>query len=166
MPTGLLQYLPLLIVCVLLIRRTQRPRVIKPGRLWIRPAILLTAAGFYAFAASRSGPALHGADVVIISVTALVGIALGVVRAHSIKLTKHPQSGAIEATLTMWGLAVVFVWIGGRMILRQSGFVGATMPFGVLTDATMALAIGAVLAQAVVLHRRCRDLGQPGLLTS
>jgi hypothetical protein len=40
---ALLPYLPLLIVVVLMFRRTRRPRVIRPERLWIMPSIVILA---------------------------------------------------------------------------------------------------------------------------
>ncbi len=54
-----LPYLPVLIAVVLLIRRTQKPRVIRPAKLWIVPAILVVAVGFYTFGAVERGPPLH-----------------------------------------------------------------------------------------------------------
>jgi len=163
MPHNLAPYIPLIILCLVmfrLVRRTMRPRVLKPARLWIPPVILLAVASFYIFGAVESGATVSAVDVAIIAATALAGVALGALRAHSIKLTKHPQTGDIEATLTVWGLAVVVIWIGGRYLLRQSGFAGATTPFGVFTDAAMALAVGTVVAQAVVLSRRCQALSR------
>jgi hypothetical protein len=158
MSEELARYIPVIIVCVILIRRTQRPRVLRPSRLWIRPAILLAAAAAYTFAAIRSGPPVRALDAAIIAGTAALGVALGTLRAHSMTLTKHPDTGAIEAKLTLWGLAVVLVWIGGRVVLHQTGVVGATDHFGVFTDAAVALAVATVSAQTVVLVRRCQAL--------
>jgi hypothetical protein len=153
---ALLPYLPLLIVIIMLFRRTQRPRVIRPARLWILPAILVIAVGFYLFGAIKSGQPLRPLDWLVVLGTGIVGAALGAVRAHSVRLKRHPDTGAIEATLSAWGLIVIVLWIGGRMFLKQSGWIGASAPFGVYTDASMALALGAVLAQAIVLTRRCQ----------
>jgi hypothetical protein len=153
---ALLPYLPLVIVIVLMIRRTQRPRVIRPGRLWIAPAVLLVALGFYVYGAIQRGGALHPLDWLVILGTALVGAVLGAVRAHSVRLQWHPDTGAIEATLSAWGLIIILAWIAGRMLLKQSGWGGANEPFGVYTDASMSLALGVVMAQAIVLTRRCR----------
>jgi len=158
----LLPYLPLLIAVVLLIRRTQKPRVIRPAKLWIVPAILVVAVGFYTFAAVERGPPLHATGVLVILAAAAVGVALGALRGHSVRLKRHPDTGAIEATLSAWGLAIILVWMGGRIALRQSGVVGVETPFGLYTDAAMSLAVGAVLAQAVVLTRRCQAvMAQP-----
>ena len=155
---ALLPYLPYIIVIILLFRRTRRPRVIRPERLWIMPAILIIAVGFYISGAVKAGPMLHALDWAVIVGTAVVGAALGAVRAHSVRLKRHPDTGVIEATLSAWGLIIILAWLAGRTFLRQSGWAGAgvSAPFGVYTDASMSLALGAVLAQAVVLTRRCQ----------
>jgi hypothetical protein len=153
---SLLPYLPLAIVVIMLFRRTRRSRVIRPERLWIMPAILIVAAGFYVFGAIKAGRPLSASDWLVVLGTGVVGAALGAVRAHSVQLKRHPDTGAIEATLSAWGLILIVAWIGGRMFLKQSGWIGASAPFGVYTDASMSLALGAVLAQAIVLTRRCQ----------
>ncbi len=102
---------------------------------------------------------MHWTDAFIIIGTAVAGIALGALRAHSVRLVKHPDTGAIEATLSAWGLIMLLVWMGGRIALRQSGVAAVTQPFGVYTDASMALALGAVFAQAIILSRRCQSIG-------
>ncbi len=155
---ALLPYLPLLIVIVLLFWRTRRPRVLRPGRLWITPAILLGVSGLYVSQAIQYGPPLPAIGWPVILATAAVGIGLGAVRAHSVTLKRHPQTGAIEATLSAWGLLVILLWIAGRMYLRESGLVDVRTPFGLYTDATMSLALGLVLAQALVLTLRCRSV--------
>jgi hypothetical protein len=81
---------------------------------------------------------------------------LGAVRAHSVHLQLHPDTGAIEARLSAWGLFVIVAWIGGRLLLRQSGVVDVNSPFGLYNESAMSLALGAVLAQAIVLIRRCQ----------
>ncbi len=159
---SLLPYLPLVIVVILMIRRTQRPRVIRPTRLWITPAILIVAIGFYVYGAIHNGRPLHPLDWLAILGTAVVGAALGAVRAHSVRLQRHPDTGAIEATLSAWGLIIILAWIAGRMLLKQSGWGGVNEPFGVYTDASMSLALGLVIAQAVVLSRRCQAVTLAG----
>jgi len=153
---ALLPYLPIAIAVMILIRRTQRPRIIRPGRLWIAPVILFVLVGFYAFNAAQHGPRLSGGDWGVVAGLAAVGVVLGAVRAHSVKLQRHPDTGAIEARLSAWGLLIILVWMAGRILLRQSGLVNASAPFGLYTDGAMALALGVVLAQAVVLTRRCQ----------
>jgi hypothetical protein len=90
--------------------------------------------------------------------TAAVGVAVGALRAHSVKLSRHPETGAIEATLSAWGLLIIVAWIGGRMLLRNSGLVDVSTPFGLYSDAALSLALGAVLTNAILLTRRCHAL--------
>jgi hypothetical protein len=154
----LVPYLPLIVVIFILIRRTQRPRVLRPSRLWVAPAILLTLGAFYLTAAVQHAPPMPPWGWLVITGTAALGVGLGAVRAHSVTLKKHPETGAIEATLSAWGLLIIMVWIAGRMFLRQSGLVDVRTPFGLYTDATMSLAVGLVVTQAIVLTLRCRSL--------
>jgi hypothetical protein len=111
----------------------------------------------------KLAPPPHPMDWMVIVGTGVVGAALGAVRAHSVKLQLHPDTGAIEARLSAWGLLLIVALIGGRLFLRQSGMVNANAPFGLYTEAAMALALGAVVAQAIVLTRRCQALlaGRP-----
>ena len=155
---ALLPYLPLLIVMIILFRRTRRPRVIQPGRLWIGPAITVVFIALYVNGAMKLAPPLHPMDWWVIAGTGVVGAVLGAVRAHSVSLQRHPDTGAIQAKLTAWGLLLIVALIGGRLLLRQSGLVNANAPFGLYTDAAMSLALGAVVAQAIVLTRRCQAL--------
>jgi hypothetical protein len=154
----LLPYLPLLVVIIILIRRTQHPRVLRPSRLWVAPAILFVLGSFYAVQAIQHGPHVQPWGWLVILGTTVLGVGLGAVRAHSVTLKKHPETGTIEATLSAWGLIMILVWIAGRMFLRQSGLVDVRTPFGLYTDATMSLAVGLVFAQAIVLTLRCRSL--------
>ena len=153
---ALLPYLPLLIVVIIMLRRTRRPRIIRPERPWIMPTIAILAIGFYVYGAIRIGPALHALDWVVIVGTAAVGGALGAVRAHLVRLRRHPDTGAIEATLSAWGLIVILAWIAGRMLLKNSGWVDVNAQFGLYNEASMALALALVLAQAIVLTYRCQ----------
>jgi hypothetical protein len=158
MSKDLLPYLPLVVVLILMVRRTGRPRVVQPSRLWIFPAIFLTLALFYAWGAYRQGPHLSMVDDLIILGGAVGGIALGFARAHTVKLDRHPDTGHIQSTLTIWGVGFLVVWMLGRSLLRQAGFAGASEPFGVFTDTMFALAFASVCARAFVLSRRCREL--------
>jgi hypothetical protein len=152
---ALTPYIPLIIIVVIMIRRTQRPRIIRPERLWIMPAVVVLAIGFYVYGAIRIGRPLHALDWAVILGTAAVGAALGAVRAHLVRLRRHPDTGAIEATLSAWGLIIILAWIGGRLLLKNSGWVDVSAQFGLYNEASMALALALVVAQAVVLTHRC-----------
>ena len=155
---SLTPYIPLLIVVVIMLRRTQRPRTIRPERLWIMPSVVILAIGFYVYGAMRIGPPLHPLDWAVILGTAAIGAALGALRAHLVKLRRHPDTGAIEATLSAWGLMVILAWIAGRMLLKNSGWVDVNAQFGLYNEASMALALALVVAQAVVLTHRCQGV--------
>lgn len=158
MSKDLLPYLPLVVVFVLMLRRTGRPRVVKPSRLWIFPAVFLLLGLFYVWGAYRQGPHLSMYDDLIILGGIAGGIALGFARAHTVKLDRHPDTGHIQSTLTLWGAGFLVIWVAGRSLLRQAGFAGASEPFGVFTDAMFALALASVCVRALVISRRCREL--------
>jgi hypothetical protein len=157
----LLPYLPIVVVLLLLVRRTRKPRILKPDRLWILPAIVLAFVAWYAWSAYQLGPALTMNDDLIIAGSFAAGIAVGWIRATLMRIERHPQTGLIEARLTFWGLGFVVLWLLGRLLLRRYGQVDAANAFGVFTDSTVALAAGAILARTLVVYRRCRALESP-----
>jgi Protein of unknown function (DUF1453) len=155
---ALLPYLPFVILILLLFRRTQRARVLNPGRLWIMPVIFLVFAGFYVAGAMRQGPELHAQDWIVMVASAAVGAAVGALRAHFVHLTRRTDNGLIEMRLSVWGLVFILAWVAGRQLIRQSGWVNASAPFGVYADAGLSLALGLLVTQAIVLSRRCQAL--------
>jgi hypothetical protein len=154
-------YLPLVVIVLLVLRRAGRARTLEPSRLWILPSVFMALALFYAWGAYRAGPHLGIADDAIIAGCAALGIAIGYVRAHTMKLDRHPDTGKIQSTLTLWGVAFLLLWLGGRTGLRLMGFTGASVPFGVFNDAMFALAVSSVVARTFVITRRCRELPSP-----
>jgi hypothetical protein len=157
---ALLPYLPLVILILVVLRlarRTQRARVLNPGRLWIGPAIVVAFAVYYISVATHLGPPLSPVDWSIIAASAVVGAIVGALRAHFLHLTRRPD-GQIESRLSMWGLVFILVWFGGRQLLRQSGWVNAGAPLGVYADSGLSLAFALVVTNAVVLSRRCQAL--------
>ncbi|MGH8229452.1 MAG: hypothetical protein ACREU3_16390 [Steroidobacteraceae bacterium] len=160
MKNELLRLVPLAIVCALLIRRTRRPRVIRLARLWISPALLLAICVCYILAAERLGPPLPHDGSLIIAAAAVGGVLVGAARAQLLKLHRQPDTGAIQATFTMWGILLLAAWYVGRRLLDYGEAGSSRTPFSLLSDAALALAAGAVLAQAVVLARRCKLLAE------
>jgi hypothetical protein len=155
---ALTPYIPLIFVVVIMFRRTRRPRTIRPERLWIMPAIVILAIAFYVYGAIKIGPPLHALDWIVIFGTAAVGAALGAVRAHLLRLRRHPDTGAIESTLSAWGLIIILAWIAGKILLKNSGWVDVNAQFGLYNEASMALLLSLVVAQAVVLTHRCHAI--------
>ena len=110
---ALLPYLPFVIVILLLLRRTQRARVLRPGRLWIAPVVFLAITVLYVVEAASHGPVLHALDWIIIAASAAVGAAVGALRAHFLHLTRRADNGLIETRLSVWGLVFIVAWIAG-----------------------------------------------------
>jgi hypothetical protein len=157
MKNELISFLPIVLVLLLMIRRTQKARVVTTQRLLIAPAILTALVVFYIYGAMQRGPHLGLNDDLIILAGAAIGIVIGVLRAKLMHLHRR-EDARIETRLTMGGLAFIVVWVVGRAVLRKMNLVDTASPFGVFTDATLALAVGAVVARTFVLLRRCRAL--------
>jgi len=155
---SLLPYLPLVIIALFLIRRTQRPRAFSPARLWIAPAIFIVIAALYVNAAVKFGPTLRPVDWAIIAAATLLGAAVGALRAHFLHLTRRPSDGVIEMRQSVWGVIFIVLWVAGRQYIRQSGWVDANARFGVYADAGLSVALGLLVANAIVLTRRCQAL--------
>jgi hypothetical protein len=159
----LISFLPIVLVLLLMIRRTQKPKLVTTQRLLIAPAILTAMVLFYIYVAMQRGPHLGLHDDLIILAGGAIGVVIGVLRAKLMHLHRR-EDAQIEAKLTMGGLAFIVVWVIGRAVLRKMNLVDTASPFGVFTDATLALAVGAVTARTFVLLRRCRalhDAAQP-----
>jgi hypothetical protein len=154
---ALLPYLPYVILLLILFRRARMPRILRPWRLWIGPAIFLVLMVFYATVAATRGPPLHAQDWLIIFAACVVGAAVGVLRAHLVHVTLRPD-GQLETRLPIMGVAFIIVWVAGRQWLRNSGWVNANSPFSVYADAGLALGFGLLVAHAIALSRRCQAL--------
>ena len=154
---ALLPYLPFVILLLILFRRTRTARIVRPGRLWIGPAIFLVVVALYVFGAVSKGPPLQGQDWLVIAASAVVGAAVGVLRAHLVHLTRRPD-GQLETRLPLMGVVFILVWVAGRQLLKNSGWVNANAPFGVYADAGLALGFGLLVAHAIALSRRCQAL--------
>ena len=154
---ALLPYLPFVILLLILFRRARTARVLRPARLWIGPAVFLVILVLYVWAAGTKGPPLHAQDWLIIAAAAVVGAAVGVLRAHLVHVTLRPD-GQLETRLPLMGVAFILIWVAGRQMLRNSGWVDANAPFGVYADAGLALGFALLIAHAFALSRRCQAL--------
>jgi hypothetical protein len=117
----LLPYIPVILILFIAMRRRTRPREITPSRLWIIPSIFVALAAWYAWSAYQFGPHLSLRDDLVIASGFLGGVLLGAVRANTVALDRHPETGRIQATLTLWGVGFLLLWIMGRAALRRLG---------------------------------------------
>lgn len=154
----LLPYLPVVLVLLLMVRRTQRSRRVYPKMLWIMPAVLLALSAFYIFGAVKTHAQLNMTGALIVLAAVAFGAVLGAVRAHTVTLTRHATTGVIESKLSMWGLLIIVAWMVIRVVLRRAGFNGAAQPFGVFNDATLALVVGSIVARSITMAIRCAAL--------
>src|SRR4051794_10160047 len=118
-------YLPIILIALLLFRRTQRSRPINPSWLWATPAVFGVLTALFVYAAIRAHAHWTVVELTIVIAAGAIGALLGAVRAQTLSLARDAASGKIEAKLSMWGLAFLLGWLLLRTLLRESGFTRA-----------------------------------------
>jgi hypothetical protein len=151
---------PLLIVA-LIVRRGSRATRVRPGRMWIRPAIFILVAGTALLAAPMPGLLVIGGFIV----AALVGGGLGYLRASHLHLTIDPQTGQVSSQATTIGTALVGVLFAARFGIKIAfpqlstpghGHAGAEIvQWG---NGMLIFMVAMLIAQAIWIWRRTRPL--------
>ena len=115
--------LPLLIILPVLylrVRRMSKPRPLKLGRLWIRPAIILLAAGLIVFLPQSHHPIRHFApqDWAWLTLAAGLGAIGGWHWGRTMAIDVHPEDGTLMVKGGAAAVLVMGVLILFRMALR------------------------------------------------
>jgi hypothetical protein len=163
----LLPYLtPLLVVALILWRSIKaKPSPVKPSRLWIRPLILLVAAG--AVLATTPRPPLL--ILFALAAAGLVGIAVGIFAGRAVHMSVHPETGVVESRATPIATAIILALFAFRYAMRlmfpemnaQPGVAmnpHVTASILQLTDGLLIFSSAMVAAQAATLWLRARPL--------
>lgn len=105
-----------LVLALVMRRRMQRPQTLKITWLWVRPAILgVIITAFFITLPHPSTPlaiaALAGASV--------LGGGLGWLRAQSLKLDVHPETGDLTQQTSPLGAVLILLVVLARLGLRQ-----------------------------------------------
>ena len=120
-PPQYLQYLPFLIILPILyfrMRRMAKPQALKLGRMWIRPAILLAAAGFVLLMPIPGARPLAAADGLWLALAAALGAVAGWQWGRTTQLHVHPENGTLMQTASVAGILVLVVLMVIRLGLR------------------------------------------------
>jgi membrane protein CcdC involved in cytochrome C biogenesis len=153
-------WLPLLIVGAVLAlrwRNLDKPRRLRPGRLWIGPLVMTLAVGL----------AVFGMPVSRYGVLAVLGgLALGVLvgwrRAHLLRLDRDPASGGLQIRQTPAAFVlIVALLLVKRVLVPRPGAdsAGHIAPQALIaTDALMGFALGMILATNLTLWLRAREV--------
>ena len=116
--TYILPFLVLVPLLIFRLRRSLKPQALKLNRLWIRPAILIAAAGLVLLAPSPGTSALAQADAVWLVLAALAGATAGWFWGRTTQLHLHPEDGTLMQTGSMTGMIVLIVLLAARVGLR------------------------------------------------
>ena len=93
---------PLLVVA-LLVRRSMGTNKVRIRAMWIRPAILLIAAGATLAASPMPGPIALAAFLA----AAVVGAGVGYLRARHLELSVDPATGTVSSKSTPIGMILI-----------------------------------------------------------
>ncbi len=166
MPKDFAQYLPLLVIVILIgfrLMRATQARKIRPGLLWIQPLYVLL--GMIALFALLPSPLHNPFSIPIFVVAALIGAGVGYLRGKHQEFSVDPATGDVMSKASPIGtivfLAVFVVRFGLRTWMGnpQPGM-GQKMDANLMlyTDAMLFFAFAMVVATAWEVWRRTRPL--------
>jgi hypothetical protein len=167
----LIQYLPLGVVLLIILRRSGRAQKVNVERGWITPAL----SAFAIWSQLSREPTPGAAAIAIFAVAALIGIGAGYFRALHIELTRDPLTGEVMSKATQFGtiLIVVFLLLRSGLGYLVKGSLGPGIPHpgqlqkhGVdifrLADALTIFATVMLVAQRLEILRRAHLLLRSG----
>ncbi|MGJ0118562.1 hypothetical protein ACQ7HM_05075 [Williamsia sp. MIQD14] len=139
------------VICFILYRQ-MRPTPVGTSP---RTAIILTAVGAFVAAKSLDGSAFDALDVVVLGVSTVVGLAIAVVRAHSVRIYRDPAMG------TAYGRGTVLT--AGLWLIGIAAHVGIDLAASSsVAGSTLLFYLGSVLlVQNLVVSARARRAGLP-----
>ena len=155
--------IPLLVIAVVLLR-TRRQQRIRPGRLWIAPLLITIGIGMGLY--FQPHPQFGLAQYAVMALGAGLGVAAGMARAHTLRLSREPGSDVVLAQASPVAVLVIIALLGARMAVREGsgvdmagnpGLVPALWPATII-DASMLFALVMIVTQRVVLWRRIAAL--------
>jgi hypothetical protein len=168
---GLLDYLPLGIVLLIILRRSGRAQKVRVDRVWVTP--LLSALAIWSQMSREPTPGILA--IAIIAAAALIGIGAGYFRALHIELSRDLATGEVMSKATQFGtLLIVFFLLvrSGLAYLTKGSFgpglaqAGQVQRHGVdifrLADAATIFATAMMLAQRLEILRRAHLLLKSG----
>jgi len=167
MPKDVFNFLPLVIILLIVLRRTGRTQKVRMPRLWITPFLSVIAVGSFLVREPPPSPYALG----IFVAAALLGAAAGYYRALHIELSLDPSSGEVMSKATPIGtiliVATLFIRFGLDYAVNGGWRPGPprfiqTPPHGVdifrLADALMILTTAMSLAQRLEVLRRAHQM--------
>jgi hypothetical protein len=159
MTHSILPYVIPLLLVVLILRRSGRPRGVNPKRMWISPLIFSTLA----LSALVAEPFPGFLALLAFLAAAVLGAGLGYLRALHQNLTIDPKTGKISSQATTLGsfliLALFVVRFGLKLAfpgVASHGHTGADVTLG--TSILLVFTVAMMVTQTVLIWSRTRPL--------
>jgi len=156
---------PLAVILVIGLRffRAQKPRKIKPGRLWIGPVYVLVGMAVVLASPLMPSPFKSPYSIPLFIAAALVGGVVGYLRALHQEFSIDPDTGDVMSKASPIAMIVFVAVFAARFGLRSwmgGGAMNAPLTPGLLlyTDAMLCFAFGMVSVSAWEVWRRTRPL--------
>ena len=163
-PKLLQTLLPIIIIAVVFavrFRSLNKPRPFNAGRLWLLPAVIAVAAGFFLV---RFPPSPLGWLIMLFA--ALIGAFAGIKRGQLMHLDRDPQTGGLLIRQSPAALLFVFAILAARRAIAfetgsssgvQADASGHIPPEALLvTDGLMAFALAMVVLMRWTLWKRSK----------
>ncbi|HTA40175.1 MAG TPA: hypothetical protein VK760_13920 [Candidatus Acidoferrales bacterium] len=147
------QYLPLIVVVVLIVVRMVRPQRISVTRMWLSPIILGVVVAFSIFASEQLNPAPPFEIALGLIVGAIAGIPFGLLRGRhtDVRLTDRPGVMYLGAS---WQSGLIFAVAFGfryvvRLVMPHRGALSS-----VISDALLAFAIAYICTSYLAIYKK------------
>ena len=148
----------ILIVFALRFRNLSKPRPFNAGRMWVAPALVAVAVGFFLF---NFPPSPIGWLVILFA--AAIGVIAGIKRGQWMHLERDPANGKLLIRQSPAALVFLIAIVLSRRALAYELGAGGADSSGhlppaalLLTDGLMAFALGMVIAMRWTLWQRSK----------
>jgi hypothetical protein len=160
----ILPFLIIVPVLYLRLRRMSKPQPLKLGRLWLRPALLLTAAALVLWMpqpGQRTAPPLTPGEWAGLAAAAAVGALGGWYWGRSMAIEVHPENGTLMTRGGAAAIMVLLVLIAVKTVLRPLLHAeGGAMHLDVLliTDASIVFSVMLFSVRSLEMFLRARQV--------
>ena len=165
------QIIPLVAIAVavaIILLRNRQPRTLRPGQMWIMPAIV-GALLLFGLWGVRQAPTANLApygpvDWAMIAGGAVLGAAFGWWRGKMILIEKLPD-GVLKAQASPIGLILILILVVGRQAARPYVEAHASawhMNVTAVEQAFMVMALGLIVVQRIEIYIRARRIQAGG----
>jgi hypothetical protein len=147
------QFLPIVVVLVLVVVRMVRPQRISVTRLWVSPIILCAIAAFSIYATQQMNPAPPWEIALGLVVGALAGIPFGLLRGHHTDVQPTDRPGVMLLG-SSWATGLIFAGAFGlrfaiRLAMPHRGSLST-----VIGDALLGFAVAYVVTSYLAIFRK------------